>query len=67
MILFKETEIFHPLYAARLENEVVINIYGDRAEGSDGKTYYHVGFEDSDGILRTVGWSCEIKSAIIID
>ena len=67
MISFKETEILHPLYAARLENKVVINVYGDRAEGSDGKTYYHIGREDSDGILRTVGWSCEIQKAIIIE
>lgn len=66
MISFKETNILHPLYAAKLENGVIINVYGDRAEGNDGKTYYHVGKENSDGILETVGWSCETDKAVIL-
>lgn len=67
MLSFKETKILHPLYAAELENGVIINVYGDKAEGNDGKTYYHVGREGTDGILKTVGWSSEIKKAVIID
>ena len=29
------------------------------ALGSDGEKYYHVGYEDEEGVLQTVGWSCE--------
>lgn len=60
MTVLKENSIFHPLYVAALENGVHLTVYGDYATGSDGKTYYHVG-EDIDGVLQTVGWSCDIK------
>ncbi|MDO4379562.1 MAG: hypothetical protein Q4D20_01680 [Clostridia bacterium] len=63
MTFFKETEILHPLYEAKLD---LISVYGDEAKGSDGKTYFHVGEEDADGVLRTVGWSSETKEAIIL-
>lgn len=66
MTFFKETEILHPLYEAKLENGVLISVYGDKAKGSDGKTYFHVGEEDADGVLRTVGWSSETKEAVIL-
>ena len=62
MKIFKEvaTEEVKILYTATLENGVHIDVYGDYALGSDGKTYYHVGFEDEEGVLQTLGWSCDI-------
>jgi len=66
MMSLKEIEILHPLYAAKLENGVIINVYGDRAEGNDGKTYYHIGKENAEGDMETVGWSSEIDKAILI-
>lgn len=62
-IKFEETKV---LYSAELENGVHIDIYGDYALGSDGKTYYHVGFEDEEGVLQTVGWSCDIDGTVIL-
>ena len=67
MLSFKETKILHPLYAAKLENGVIINVYGDRAEGSDGKTYYRVGKENAEGDLESISWSCETDKAIILN
>ena len=64
MTVHKQLQLMHPLYIAKLDNGVTIQIYGDYALGDDGKTYYHVGCEDSDGIMQTVGWSSEIKSAL---
>lgn len=68
MKIFKEVETQEVkiLYTATLENEVHIDVYGDYALGSDGKTYYHVGFEDEEGVLRTTGWSCDIEGAVIV-
>ncbi|MBR5825448.1 MAG: hypothetical protein IKY78_00025 [Clostridia bacterium] len=57
-MIFKETGIRHPLYTATLSNGVTIQVYGDTAEGDDGKTYRHVGVE-VDGVLITAGWECE--------
>lgn len=66
MICYKETEVFHPLYLAKLENGVTLAIYGDSAKGSDGKTYYHVGKEDRQGDMHTVGWTCDADKATIL-
>ena len=54
-MIFKETGIRHPLYVTMLTNGVTIQVYGDTAEGDDGKTYHHVGVE-VDGVLITAGW-----------
>ncbi|MCM1544491.1 MAG: hypothetical protein NC110_04245 [Ruminococcus sp.] len=62
----KQLKIMHPLYVAELDNEVRIEVYGDYAIGSDGKTYYHVGCEDGD-LLKTVGWSDEISEAVVLE
>ena len=62
-IKFEETKV---LYSAELENGVHIDIYGDYALGSDGKTYYYVGFEDEEGVLQTWGWSCDIDGTVIL-
>lgn len=67
MNIFKQNDIKIPLFAATLENGVNINVYGDYAEGSDGKTYYHVGREDEEGDLQTIGWSCEVSEAVILE
>ena len=67
MKICKETKINYPLYCAVLDNGIKINVYGSYAKGSDGKTYYHVGKEDADGVLHTVGWCCESDRAFVID
>ena len=64
MTVHKQLQLMHPLYIAKLDNGVTIQVYGDYALGDDGKTYYHVGCEDSDGVMQTVGWSSEIESAL---
>lgn len=68
MKIFKEveTEEVQILYTATLENGVRLEVYGDYAIGDDGKTYYHVGFEDEEGILQTLGWSCEADSLVVM-
>ncbi|MCM1364121.1 MAG: hypothetical protein NC122_04790 [Faecalibacterium sp.] len=62
----KEVKITNPLYTAELDNGVKINVYGDYALGTDGKRYYHVGYEDDSGVLITLGWSCEADMAVIV-
>ena len=66
MKICKETKTNNPLYCAELDNGVKINVYGNYAKGSDGKTYYHVGKEDADGVLQTAGWSSDVKQAVIV-
>lgn len=63
----KEVKTDNPLYCATLDNGTKINVYGDYAKGFDGRTYYHVGKEDTDGVLFTVGWSCDADSAVVIE
>lgn len=62
-IKFEETKV---LYSAELENGVHLDVYGDYALGSDGKTYYHVGVEDEEGVLQTLGWNCDIERPVIV-
>ncbi|MBR2877174.1 MAG: hypothetical protein IKC01_08545 [Clostridia bacterium] len=64
MRVYSQEIIETPLYRARLENNVIINVFGNYAEGSDGKTYYHIGKEDENGVLQTIGWSCDVDHAI---
>jgi len=68
MNIFKQVKIeaINILYTATLDNGVKIYVFGDYAIGSNGKKYYHVGREDGD-ILTTVGWSCDIDRAIILN
>ena len=42
-------------------------VFDSYALGSDGKTYYHIGREDDEGDLVTVGWSCEVDREMIIE
>ena len=65
MTILKEKEVMHPLYTAKLENGVCITVFGDYGKGDDEKIYYHVG-KDVDGVLQTVGWSCDISKAVIL-
>lgn len=65
MNIFKQTEIKRPIYTVKLENGVVINVYGGYAIGNDGKRYYHVGHEKGD-MLETVGWSCDVDGAVVV-
>lgn len=68
MKIFKEveTEEVKILYTAVLDNGVHIDVYGDYALGSDGKKYYHVGYEDEEGVLQTLGWNCDIERPVIV-
>ncbi|MCM1363567.1 MAG: hypothetical protein NC122_00485 [Faecalibacterium sp.] len=68
MNIYKQAEVeeIDILYTAKLDNGVRIFVFGDYAIGDNGRKYYHVGREE-DGILITVGWSCDIDEAIIID
>ena len=65
MTVHKQMKLMHPLYIAKLDNGVTIQVYGDYALGDDGKTYYQVGSEDADGVMQTLGWSCEIEGALV--
>lgn len=65
MTVHKQMKLMHPLYIAKLDNGVTIQVYGDYALGDDGKTYYHVGSEDADGVMQILGWSCEIEGALV--
>lgn len=66
MNIYKEVEIKHPLFVVKLDNGIELSVYENYTLGSDGKQYYHVGKEDAEGELQTVGWSCDIGSEIII-
>lgn len=66
MLIHKETEILNPMFVAKLDNGVTLLVFDGYALGSDDKTYYHIGQEDEEGILQTVGWSCEVDSEKVI-
>lgn len=66
MLIHKETEILNPMFVAKLDNGVTLLVFDGYSLGSDGKTYYHIGQEDEEGILQTVGWSCDVDSETII-
>ena len=66
MLIHKETEILNPMFVAKLDNGVTLLVFDGYALGSDGKIYYHIGQEDEEGILQTVGWSCDVDSETII-
>ena len=66
MHIHKETEILNPIFVAKLDNGITLLVFDGYALGSDGKTYYHIGREDAEGILQTVGWSCEVDSEMVI-
>ena len=42
MAIYKPAESYDPLYALKLENGVMLIVFGDYALGSDGKTYYSI-------------------------
>ena len=66
MKFLKEIERNEPLYCAKLENNVTINVYHGYAIGSDSKTYYFVGRENS-GHTEHLGWSSEINAPFMLD
>ena len=66
MLIHKETEILNPMFVAKLDNGVTLLVFDGYSLGSDGKTYYHIGREDEEGDLLTVGWSCDVDSETII-
>ena len=66
MNIHKEIETLKPMFVAKLDNDVILLVFDGYALGSDGKTYYHIGREDEEGDLLTVGWSCDVDSETII-
>ncbi len=66
MLIHKETEIINPMFVAKLDNGVTLLVFDGYALGSDGKTYYHIGREDEEGDLLTIGWSCDVDSETVI-
>ena len=66
MLIHKEMEIFNPIFVAKLDNDVILLVFDGYALGSDGKIYYHIGRENVEGVLQTVGWSCEVDSEKVI-
>ena len=66
MLIHKETEILNPMFVAKLDNGVTLLVFDGYALGSDGKTYYHIGREDEEGDLLTVGWSCDVDGEKVI-
>ena len=67
MHIYKETEILNPMFVAKLDSGISLLVFEDYALGSDGKIYYHIGREDAEGDLITVGWSCDVDSEMIIE
>lgn len=59
-------EQLEPITAFKLDNGVTIFAFDGYALGTDGKTYYHIGREDEDGDLVTLGWSCEVEHSVIL-
>lgn len=75
MEIYKPTDSYDPLYALKLENGVMLIVFGDYALGSDGKTYYSItkvetvydeeyDFDDEEYI--DLGWSADIDEPQII-
>ncbi|MBQ7295968.1 MAG: hypothetical protein IJW86_07220 [Clostridia bacterium] len=67
MNIHKQTEALNPIAVFKLDNGVTLLVFDGYALGSDGKTYYHIGREDEEGDLITVGWSCEVSEPMIIE
>ena len=67
MNINQEVENIKPIAVLKLDNGVIILVFDGYALGSDGKTYYHIGREDEEGDLLTVGWSCEVSESTIIE
>lgn len=67
MHIYKETEILNPMFVAKLDSGISLLVFEDYALGSDGKIYYHIGREDDEGDLVTIGWSCEVDREMIIE
>ncbi len=66
MRIHREIEIIHPMFVVKLDSGVSLTVFDGYALGSDDNMYYHIGKEDEDGILQTVGWSCEVDGEIVI-
>lgn len=56
MVIYKELEVFEPLYVVKLENGVMVYVYENHAVGSDGKAYRCVEEKNSEDEYRIVGW-----------
>ena len=67
MNINQEVENIKPIAVLKLDNGVTLLVFDGYALGSDGKTYYHIGREDEEGDLLTVGWSCEVSVPTIIE
>ncbi len=66
MIVHKQIESLRPAAVIKLDNGVTLLVFDGYAIGSDGKTYYHIGREDSEGDIVTLGWSSDVNAHTII-
>ncbi len=67
MNVHKQIEALNPEAVIKLDNGVTLLVFKGYALGSDKKTYYHIGREDEDGDLITLGWSSDVNSHTIIE
>ncbi len=58
--ILKEIEVKNPLYVTTLENGVTLLVYGEYAEGNDGKKYRHIDKEVAKDEYESIGWCCEL-------
>ncbi len=59
MIIYKETEVKNPLCIVKLNNGVMLYVYENHVESSDGKNYECVEEEVADGEYKIIGW-CQV-------
>lgn len=57
-MIFKETDISHPLYVTTLDNGVLLCVYNGYAQGSDGKLYLCAERKIGEDEYEFLGWRC---------
>lgn len=56
MVIYKEKEVKNPLCVVELENAVVLYVYEDYVESSDGKKYCCIEEEVEEDNYKIIGW-----------
>ena len=58
-MIFKEVDIRHPLYVAKLDNGVLLCVYDGYAEDSEGRMYYCAERRINEDEYEFLGWKCD--------
>lgn len=66
MQIHRVVETIEVVGVFKLDNKVTLTVFDGFAIGSDGKTYYCVGQEDSNYELVSISWSSDIRHTTII-